>query len=252
MSHDILEHTGTHWYTLVHTATHCNTLQHTATHCNTLLHTATHCYTLHHTATHCNTLQRTATHCNTLQHTATPTRCKRVWVCLPYCSRRRSDLTYLDFQIGRFSRQLCWVTGTSIYSHENLFEIVGTPVKTCLKVKGIPWQLVWILAVVNMLSPISSIRGHVIDSIKEACVMQKRPIWCKGDLCNAKEAKEYVFHVTWHVSRMESDVQKVIYGRNVKVTYDRQKEKYEMQKMRKSVFSMSHDTCHVRRMMFKK
>jgi len=55
-----------------------------------------------------------------------------------YHSRRRSDLKYLDLQIGQFSCALFWVTGTPVYSLENWFEILGTPVKTCLKVTGTP------------------------------------------------------------------------------------------------------------------
>jgi len=55
-----------------------------------------------------------------------------------YRSRRRSDLKCLDLQIGQFSCPPFWVTGTPVYSRENLFELGGTPVKTCLKGTGTP------------------------------------------------------------------------------------------------------------------
>ena len=56
---------------------------------------------------------------------------------------RRSDLKHLDLQIGQFSCALFWVTGTPVYSLENWFEILGTPVKTCLKVTGTPVKTCW-------------------------------------------------------------------------------------------------------------
>ena len=55
-----------------------------------------------------------------------------------HCSQMRSDCKYLDLPIKSFSRFLFRVTGTPVYSSENLFEILGTPVKTCLKFTGTP------------------------------------------------------------------------------------------------------------------
>ena len=60
---------------------------------------------------------------------------------LPICdshSRRRIDWEYLDLQITQFSCIISWVTGTPVYCSENLYEILGTPVKPCLKVTGTP------------------------------------------------------------------------------------------------------------------
>jgi hypothetical protein len=154
---------------LRHTATHCNTLQNTATHCSTsysgtimslswhcvrffLQHTATRCnalQTLQHTATHCNTsysgivscfslgtvpvsfcdtLQHIATHCNTLQHTAT------------HCNVRQHIVYFrllsLSWHCIRlFLQHTMYMYGDSC---ENLLEI---------------------LAVVMILSPMSSVCG---------------------------------------------------------------------------------------------
>jgi len=36
-----------------------------------------------------------------------------------------------------------WSDGDFVYSRENLFEILGTPVKTCLNVKGTPVKTCW-------------------------------------------------------------------------------------------------------------
>jgi len=62
--------------------------------------------------------------CTTLSHT--------------FSLRRRSNLKYLDLQIICFSYIINWVTGTPVYSRENLFDILGNPVKTCLKVTKTP------------------------------------------------------------------------------------------------------------------
>jgi len=61
----------------------------------------------------------------------------------PIHSRKRLNLKYLHLQIGQFSCPLFWVTGTPVYSREILFEIWGTPVKTCLKVTGTPVKTCW-------------------------------------------------------------------------------------------------------------
>ena len=55
--------------------------------------------------------------------------------------RRRSDFKYLDLRIQISTLTLfcfcfVWVTGTPIYSRENLFGILGTPVKPCFKFMG--------------------------------------------------------------------------------------------------------------------
>jgi len=79
---------------------------------------------------------------------------------------RRSHLKYLDLQIGWFSRPLFWVTGTPVYfrvtgtwftSATDCLNFLKTPVKLVRKVQGLPWKLVEILAVVIILSPISSV-----------------------------------------------------------------------------------------------
>ena len=49
--------------------------------------------------------------------------------------------------------------GDSIYSRENLLENLGTPVKTCLICKGTAEKSFENLAVVIILSPISSVCG---------------------------------------------------------------------------------------------
>jgi len=92
------------------------------------------------------------THCNTqwtLQHTVnTATHSEHN----PLTEEIR--LKTLDLQIRRFSRQLFWVTGTPF-----------THVKTCLQISGLPRKRVWyvgescanlleVLAVVIMISPI--------------------------------------------------------------------------------------------------
>jgi len=53
----------------------------------------------------------------------------------PLATRRGGDQAskYLDLQIEQFSCLFNWVTGTPVYSRENLFEILGTPLKTCTK-----------------------------------------------------------------------------------------------------------------------
>ena len=57
-----------------------------------------------------------------------------------HCSQMRSDCKYLGLQINRFSRFLFRVTRTPVYSSENLFVILETPVKTCLKFTGTPMK----------------------------------------------------------------------------------------------------------------
>ena len=43
---------------------------------------------------------------------------------------------YLDLKIERDSCQFKCLSGTLVYSHDNLFQILGTPVRTCLKCIG--------------------------------------------------------------------------------------------------------------------
>jgi len=53
----------------------------------------------------------------------------------------------------------------SVYSRENLFEILGTPMKMCLICTGTPVKnLLDILAIVIILSPISSVCGNLLIS----------------------------------------------------------------------------------------
>jgi len=49
----------------------------------------------------------------------------------------------LDLKVELYSCPLFWVTGTPIYSRERLFQILGNPVKTWLKVMGTQWKLDW-------------------------------------------------------------------------------------------------------------
>jgi len=60
-----------------------------------------------------------------------------VYICLSR-SRRRLHLRYLEHTIRHVSCPFFWVTGTPVYSRENLYVIWGNPVKTCLKVTGTP------------------------------------------------------------------------------------------------------------------
>ena len=53
----------------------------------------------------------------------------------------RRFLKYSDLQIRQFSCPLFRVTGTPVYSRENLFENLGNPVKTCSKVTGTQWKI---------------------------------------------------------------------------------------------------------------
>jgi len=54
----------------------------------------------------------------------------------------RSDFKYLDLHVRIVSCQSFRVTGTSVYSRGNMFEILGTPVKTCFQVMGNPIKIV--------------------------------------------------------------------------------------------------------------
>jgi len=72
--------------------------------------------------------------------------------------------------------------GDSVYTRENLYENLGTPVKTCLICMGTPVKTVGILAVVIILSPISSTCGELLIfekesymSAKELCISGKEP-----------------------------------------------------------------------------
>jgi len=60
-------------------------------------------------------------------------------------SRRRSDLEYLDLQIGQFSCSiLLKMTLTPVFFRETQFEILGTLVKNCFNIMGTPvkiWQI---------------------------------------------------------------------------------------------------------------
>jgi len=84
-------------------------------------------------------------------------------VFVAFHSQRRSDLNFSDLQIRRFSRPLFWVTGTPF-----------THVKTCLNFWGLLRNvfdmygdscenLLDILAVVMICSPISSVCGLIHD-----------------------------------------------------------------------------------------
>ena len=56
------------------------------------------------------------------------------FICVSFThSRRRSDLKDLRLEIYRVSRYVFWVMGT-------LF----TPLKTCMKMWGLPWKRVWL------------------------------------------------------------------------------------------------------------
>jgi len=73
-------------------------------------------------------------------------------------ARRRSDLKYLDLQIGWFSRPLFWVTGTPIYFREN-WDFGDSHEFFFRTLWGLPWKFVEILTVVINLSSISSVCG---------------------------------------------------------------------------------------------
>jgi len=51
--------------------------------------------------------------------------------------------------------------GDSVYSRENLLEILGTPVNTCLICTGMPWKFVRNFCSRKYLSPISSVHGYI-------------------------------------------------------------------------------------------
>jgi len=56
--------------------------------------------------------------------------------------------------------------GDSVYSRENLLEILGTPEKMCWYARGFLWKLVENLAVVNILSRISSVCGESLQETR--------------------------------------------------------------------------------------
>ena len=58
-------------------------------------------------------------------------------------SRRRSNLKYLDLQITTEILLDLLSAGDSVYSRENLLEILGTPVITCLICTGTPVKTCW-------------------------------------------------------------------------------------------------------------
>ena len=74
-------------------------------------------------------------------------------------SHRTSDFKYLEFEIGQFFCPIFWVTGTPVYSRENMFVILGNPTKIFLKVMGTQWKLDRNFGSRNYLSLISSARG---------------------------------------------------------------------------------------------
>jgi len=79
-----------------------------------------------------------------------------------YRSWRRWTSNIWIFRLYSFPVHF-WCDGVSVYSREdsklNLFEILGNPVKYCLKVTGTQWRVDWILAFAIILSLISSARG---------------------------------------------------------------------------------------------
>jgi len=79
-------------------------------------------------------------------------------------SRKRPDLKYLEFQIWTVFPSTLLSDGDSVYSHETLLQIFGTPEKTCLICTSSHENLLELLAVVIILSPISSVRGTWLTS----------------------------------------------------------------------------------------
>ena len=68
------------------------------------------------------------------------------------------------------------MTGTPVYSRENLFENLGTPVKSCLKVTGTPVKTCW-----NLGS-----RNHFRSDLlrpRDACNIAPSYVWHDSSIC---------------------------------------------------------------------
>ena len=110
-------------------------LQSVAECCSVLQCLAVSCSVLQCLAVSCSVLQRVAVCCSVLQCVAVRS-C--VLQCVALCcsvgnhSRRRPDIKYLDLQICVVFLDTFSSDGDSVYSRQNLFEIVGTPEQTCL------------------------------------------------------------------------------------------------------------------------
>jgi len=131
-----------------HTNALCCVLSCVATHCNSLQFTATHCNTLHvvccnpQQLTACRVLSHVATHCSSLQLTSATLRHNRVMheSCLMVSSSHSPLTEEITLQIFEFPDCTVFLYfqlsgGDSVYSRENLFEILRTPVNTCLEVR---------------------------------------------------------------------------------------------------------------------
>ena len=114
-------------------------LQLTVARCNSLQHTAAHCNTLQHPATHCNTLCDLKSQVN--WHVSFICVTKTYWyVWWHSFTPLTKDVRFKCFWFKIFGRQffrpLFWETATSVYFHENLFEMLVISVKPWWKVTG--------------------------------------------------------------------------------------------------------------------
>jgi len=162
------------------TVLHCGALWCTVVHCGALWCTVVHCGALWCTVVHCGALRCTVVHCaavccSVLQCVVSVLKGrggrKCANVCVAVCctatrcntlfhSRRRSDFKYLDLQISLGFQGSRLSDGDSVYTCENLFEILGTPVNFFESYGDSRENLFEILVIVNILSRISSGRGH--------------------------------------------------------------------------------------------
>ena len=104
-------------------------------HCNTQQHTATHYVTLQHAIAYCNTPHASSilicTNDAPMCHTTPPHRHVSHHTATPLTERIRLKI-FASPDLSVFLINVL-SDGDSVYSRENLFEILGTPVKPCLK-----------------------------------------------------------------------------------------------------------------------